>query len=275
MAAASPPPAVPPAPGPTTRSPAKSALVSPPASDRVGSIVESGAVRRESVRVLRWSVRGAAKVTGDVDSGDVSVRGGLSVGGKLRADRLDAHGAVEVMGPIDVSGPWRGDGDVRAASTVHAAELSFKGSFRTRGPMTVDRAMDIRGSLSGPSITAGTLRLDGTAEVDGAVQALAMELRLRDSSSFGTLKAKKVRATGRVPNPVDVALHRHFDMKVDRIEAEEVELEGVDVGFVHANRITLGRGAHVTAIEGKVVRRHASARVGPESRSPPPYGLWR
>jgi len=62
---------------------------------------------------------------------------------------------------------------------------------------------------------------------------------------------------------------------VDRIEAESVKLEGVKVAFVRAPQVILGRGCHVTEVDGTIVRRHPSSHVGPESRSLPPYGLRR
>ncbi len=237
--------------------------------------MERGAVRHDSVRAAEWSIRGAAKVLGDVDVTRFTSSGDVSVGGRLRADRWDARGDLRLFGPVEVGGPWTGSGEVRAGATVHAGDLTFKGSVRIAQELTVDGTADLVGSLEVPSARVGVLRLTGAAQVPGEVASIQIALRLRETSRLGTLRGRRVEVRGRAPNPVEEALLKHVAVTVERIDAEEVVLEAVDVGFVHAERISLGRGAHVTTVEGTVVARHASATVGPESKSPPPYGLRR
>jgi hypothetical protein len=126
-----------------------------------------------------------------------------------------------------------------------------------------------------PTVAAGSLDLTGAADVPGAITADRVTARFRSASSLGNLQARTVVLRVRPPNPVEMVRGTSIAVRVNRIEADTVELDGVDVQFVRAREVTLGRGAHVTEWEGHVVRRHASARIGPESRTPPPYGLSR
>jgi cytoskeletal protein CcmA (bactofilin family) len=266
--------AAPPAPS-SASSAAPPKAAAPPAPPRVGTLSEDGAVRHDAVHAVAWSFHGTAKVIGDADAGTLTARGDLSVGGALIADRLESRGTLETVGPIRVAGPASGRGEIRSGNLVRAVDLDVRGILRAGGAVTVDRTLRVDGTLFAPSVETGELRLDGTAEVPGTVAALAIDLRLRGQSSFGTLRAKRVRVVGKIRTPVDEALFRRYDVKVERIEADEAEIEEADVAFVHAAKVVLGRGAHVTTVEGTVTKRHASARVGPESKSTPPYGLRR
>ena len=62
---------------------------------------------------------------------------------------------------------------------------------------------------------------------------------------------------------------------MDRIEAETVVLSGVNVGYLRANQIVLGRDSEVTRVDGAIVSCHPTSHVGPVSRSAAPYGLTR
>jgi len=235
---------------------------------------DRGIVRLESIRAARWSVDGTAKVARDVDVGDVTSRGALSIGGKLVASTFQGRGSVEVEGPVDVAATLSASGELRAAS-VHAGDLEFRGIFRCAGAIRVDRLASFRGSIETAEISAQVLQLEGGARVPGTLRATSVHARLKDSSELGTIVGGSVFVHARVPNIVDRVLLHTCTVTADRIEGEVVDLEGVDVDFVRSPRITLGRDCHVTRLEGTVVRQHPSSHVGPESRSPAPYGLRR
>jgi cytoskeletal protein CcmA (bactofilin family) len=237
-------------------------------------------VRRDSVRAASWTVAGLAKVQGDVDVETGTVEGLLSVGGRLAAGRLRARGTLEAVGVAEVREELAVDGTARFASTVHAGDLDSAGSLRAIGAVTVDRALYVRGSVEAPSIAARVFDLDGSAEVLGDVTAaVTVRGRFRADSRLGSVRANRVELhgppTALVPTLWRLVFGGNAAVHVERIEAESVELSAVDVDLVHAPAIVLGAGAHVTTVEGTVVRRHPSARVGPESRSPPPHGLSR
>jgi len=234
-----------------------------------------GTVRRDSVDADRWTARGTVKVTGDVTVREGELDGTVSIGGKLTADRLDSRGMLDVEGSVDVSGKFRGSGEFHTALAMHAGDAEFRGTTRATGPLSVDRSLTVRGSLTAPAVTAGSLRLEGEAQVPGEIVALSVSARFSSDSSLGTVRAASVVLHGKVTNLIDKVLGRLVRVTVRRVEGDSVDLKSVDVQFVRAPKITLGRDAHITEYEGTIVRRHPSSRVGFESRSRAPYGLSR
>ncbi len=258
----------------TVAPPLNVALGSPPAPP-TGRLVDRGTVRREWVRADEWSVRGVAKVTRDVDVGRADLDGLVSVAGHLSAEAVRARGALEVFGPVDVRGTFGARGNVRVGGTLHAVDLDLDGPTRVDGALSVDRRAQVRGLLHAPSFDGGLLEIDGSATVVGELRALDVRADLSGTSELGTVFARSVRVHGHRPNLLDKALFREARATVTRIEADSVDLANVRVGFVRTKALVLGPGAHVTTVEGTVVRRHPRSRVGPESESAPPFGLRR
>ena len=143
-----------------------------------------------------------------------------------------------------------------------------------------DRAFRVTGQLEAPSIEAGLFELTGSATVPGSVEAgVAVRAHFRGDSALGAVRAPRVEVSGPSPSLIPTLLRIVFGgsgtVRVDRIEADSAEVSAAEVGFIRARQVVLGAGAHVTTVEGTIVRRHPSSRVGPESRSPPPHGLSR
>lgn len=249
-------------------------------SGRAGPVREAGTVRHDSIHATSWELAGLAKVQGDVDVGTVAVHGLLSVGGKVVADRLSLDGTFDSVGPVDVHETLEVDGTTRLGASVHAGSLRSRGTFHTTGPLRVDRGLFVEGLLEAPSVAATLFELTGGAEIPGEIAAAGIvRARFRADSRLGEVRAQRVELHGPSTSLVPTLLRTVFGgaaaVHVDRIEAGSVELSAVDVGFVRADAVVLGAGAHVTTVEGTIVRRHPSSRVGPESRSPPPHGLFR
>jgi cytoskeletal protein CcmA (bactofilin family) len=237
-------------------------------------------VRRDSVRATVWTTTGLAKVQGDVDVDSGVAEGLVSIAGTLAAGSFRARGSLEVVGAADVRGDLALDGTVRFASGLHAGSLSVRGTLRCGSALRVDRACSTNGALEAPSATAGLFDLTGGLELPGELTATAtVRARFRADSRIGTIRARRVELHGPPTNLIPTLWRAVFGgaatVHVDRIEAESVELNAVTVGFVRAREIVLGPGAHVTALEGTVTRRHPTSYVGPESRTPPPPGLSR
>jgi cytoskeletal protein CcmA (bactofilin family) len=270
VVAASPPPASGPATAPTAARPPP-----PPPRPRVGELRDGGTVRRDSVDAERWTGRGTIKVTGDVNVGAAALEGLVSISGKLAARSFRCEGTLEVDGPVDVAGRLDGSGGLRVGGTVHAGEADLRGDLQVAGAVSVDRILSVRGILSTPSLVAGGFELDGEAQIPGDVVGTAVSARFTHDSALGTVRARTVTLHAKAPNLIEKVFGRPIAVSVRRVEADTVDLEGVDVQFVRSPQITLGREAHITEYEGTIVRRHRSSRVGFESRSPPPYGLSR
>jgi hypothetical protein len=223
----------------------------------------------------RWTARGLVKVTGDANIGEGTVEGTVTVGGKLAANSVQYRGTVDVEGGVEIGGTIAGSGTLRTGQTLHAGDADLQGTVRAVGAMSVDRTLAMRGSLATPSLKVETLTFEGDAGIPGGLTGTSVSARLTADSTFGTIRARSVSLRARGPNLVEMFFWSRVHVRVDRIEAETAELEGVEVEFVHAPQITLGRNAHVTRYEGTIVKRHPSSRVGYESKSLPPYGLRR
>ena len=245
MAAASPPTAS----APLPLSPPTPAVAVSPRS-RAGEIRDQGTVRRDSVDASRWTARGTVKVTGDVNVGQAVLEGNVSIGGKLTAGAFRSHGALEVEGPVEVAGAFAGSGQLRAALTLHAGEADLRGASHVLGAVSVDQTLTVRGNLSAPSLAFGALLLEGAAEVPGDLVGRSVSAHFTNPSSLGTVRAPTVSLRAKVPNLVEKVLGRQMAVTVRRVEADTVELEGVDVKFVRSPQISLGREAHVTEYRG-------------------------
>jgi len=277
MSTPPPPPSTAPSPAPAPRAtppvPAKPAP--PPPPPRSGPIADRGVVRHDAVHTVRWTVDGTAKVIAETDAGTLEARGTVVVGGPLTADSGRVTGSLDVGGAVEVASTLVVDGHLRARSPVHAGDLELKGTARCAGDVRVDRTVSVRGTLTVPNLRGTDVDLEGATHIRGDVEATRVEARFEQDSEIGRILARSVRLRGRVPSLVDKAFFRHAIVTVDRIEADRVELEAVTVLFVRAPEIVLGREASVAEVEGKIVRRHPSSHLGPESKSPPPYGLRR
>ncbi len=271
MSASSSPPVATPVP----KSPAAPAASSPPPPPREELLEDRGTCRHDAVHANRWEARGTVKISKDVAVGAADVHGTVSIGGTLLAREFRARGTLDVEGAVDVRGPMTVRGNAHFAAGLRAVDLELDGCGRVGGAVSVERTLTSHGILEAPSVTAGVLSLEGAVAVPGEIRALQLTADLPHSSTLGDVHARTVRLRGRLPNLLDKVFVREARTHVDRIEADRVELEGVDVRFVRAKEILLGRESHVTEVEGTITRRHPSSSVGPEVKSPLPYGLRR
>jgi len=274
MSAATPSPSPAPTAKPAPTS-APSAAPAAPSHPRGGELHDSGTVRKDSVAADRWYASGLVKVTGETNVGQAKLDGTVTLAGKLAAETVRYRGTLDVAGPIDATAEFSGSGSLRSEAAFHAGTADLRGSVSVTGPVVVDRALRVRGNFSAPSVKAGEFDLEGEAHLPGELSALRVTASLKETSEFGTVRASAVSLRGRPPNLVEKVFFKRVTVTVERVEADAAELESVEVLFVRAPQITLGRNAHVTEYEGTIVKRHATSRVGFESKSPPPYGLRR
>jgi cytoskeletal protein CcmA (bactofilin family) len=229
---------------------------------------------RDSLRARRWSAAGAVKVLGNVEVESATVSGSVAVGGTLDAGELASSGALDVYGAVKVRTRLRVRGATHLRGPVDVGELEGSGEVNVVGPLRATGLVHISGALElASSLHADRLVGNGTVHILGDAEATQVELRLHRASRIGSLKAEGVVVRRRPGLPIPGLTKP--TLAVARIDAKTVELEGVDCGYLRADRITLGPDCHIARLEGKVVARHPSARVGPESRTPPPYGLTR
>jgi cytoskeletal protein CcmA (bactofilin family) len=224
------------------------------------------------VRARSWSARGGAKVLGDVEVETSDLSGVVSIRGKIRAQRFRVVGTLDATGPVDVSGPLEIEGSARLTGPVQAGAWSLKGPGKIGGTLRVAGTASWKGRLEvAGDLTASAVDFEGGLEASGDLVAPTILGRLKGPSTVANIRATKLTLTrpGFLPPMQTGAL------TVVRIDATEVHLEGVQAEFVKAEHVTLGPGCHIASIEGRLLSVHPSSHVGPESRSPKPYGLTR
>jgi cytoskeletal protein CcmA (bactofilin family) len=236
-----------------------------------GTVFDRGVARRAEVAAAEWTVRGTAKVTGNVAADTITVDGTASVGGKLTAAELTVDGRLDVVGDAAANHRLAVVGAARFGGALHAGDVDVRGTLRVEGPVDVDRSVLWRGSLElAHGLTASRFAGEGRVDAKGVVQAKDVDLGIDGPSSIGSIQAETVRVRSRRK-----LLGESPSLEVERIDADIVELEDVHVEFVRASQIVAGPGTRIARHEGRVTRQHASARIGPSSVSVPPYGLSR
>ncbi len=249
-----------------------------PVPARAGTIRESGAVRRDSVRAERWLADGMAKVLGDVDVDALEFTGRLSIGGRLSAGTFRVDGAVEVLGAVVVRDLVEVKGSARFESGIEAGALTVLGPLRAPGPVRVGGVGRIDGEATlGKGADFGTLIGRGGLQVPGPLAAQRVAYEITRDSAVESITSPTVGITRPSAPPFRIPglTPDRPTLKVLRMEAEEVRLEGVTVEVLKADRIVLGPDCHVARLFGTVAEADPTSHVGPESRSPPPHGIWR
>lgn len=250
---------------------ARPAAPSPP-PPLEGTIEDTGAGRRPSVRCLAWRALGSHSVQGDAEAGSIEARGLLSVGGSVRVGLLLGRGTLDIAGSTTASGRIDGQGILRFGGAVEAAEMETRGTVRASGNVRVHGAFTAQGRIEiGGDLTATSVSIAGSIQAPASCRVERLEILLESPGRLGPVRAGSVRVSvGRAPPWKRAPL-----LVVDRIEAREVDLEGVHCGFLAADTIRLGKGCRITRAEGTIVERHRSAYVGFYSESAPPHGLSR
>jgi cytoskeletal protein CcmA (bactofilin family) len=267
---------------PSGASPGTAAPASPPPSASptplVGSLRTTGASRVPNIRTLDWVARGFTKVVGDVEIGTGRVTGSLAVGGKFAARRLDLAGSARVDGEMRITEDLRARGSFRTGASVSARSVQLSGTVEIGGALTVDELLRWSGTLDvGQDVKANEVLFQGRLTLEGALTARAISGEVESLSSVTEIQAEWVEIRRRKPRFAIFLLPPPpwHELEVQRIEAKEVHLAGVRVRHLKADRIFLGPDSHIEYVEGTILQRHKDAHVGPESESPPPYGLSR
>ncbi len=260
---------------------------SPAPTDRSRFLRDRGVVRYATLTASAWRLQGAARIVGDAEIGVAEISDRVTIGGRLTAEQIEAHGLLEVHGPAEISGRLRLRGSYRGDAEFHAGEAEIDGLAQFAGPVRVDRGLSVTGLLDAPRIEAHTLVLRGALQLRGDLSVTLFDATLRGPSTLEHLTADTVRITREavpmqswMPTPLrhlarQVLGRGEAGLTVLRIDARSAELEGVHVGYLKADTITVGADCRIDRYDGRILRAHPSSRVGPSSVSPTPYGMTR
>ncbi len=247
-----------------------------------GSVRSTGAARWSSVRAVQWTARGTTKVTGAVEVAVADLRGVVTVGGPLALRKGEVVGSLRVDRDVRVYGSLAVRGSLSVGGAVAGVELRVAGSADVKGPTELSGLCDVRGGFrTEGNVRADVFAFEGRVSIRGRLAARSVVGAIGDRSTVTEIVAPQVElraARARLPLPFPIPFlppPPWRDLEVERIEATEARLSDVRVQFLRAERIWLGPNSHVQSYEGTIVERHKTAHVGPESETPPPYGLTR
>jgi hypothetical protein len=250
--------------------------VAPPA--RTPWVRDEGAARHETLAAERWTVEGMSKVVRDADVGRLDYHGTVSIGGKLRAAAIQGEGPLEVLGPVTIDGTATIKGTCRFDQGLTAGGLAVDGAIGVRGAVTVRELARLEGEARfGGAVHAGRLVGRGALTVRGALTAERVNFDVSRDSTVESITADTVQITRPSQPPIRIPglTPDPPTLTVLTIEAKEAILEGVSVEVLRADRVVLGADCHVARLIGNVVAADPRSHLGPESRSKPPYGIWR
>jgi hypothetical protein len=283
MSATAAPPAAPTPPAPAPPKPAAPAAPAPPPPPptRTGRVRDHGVVQRKGLRAAQWYATGTARIVGDLDVGWGLARGSVSVSGKIVADQLEIQGPLDVLQTIDVRDRLTVTGTLRFGTGLSTGALSAHGVVRGEGSLTSRGLVELLGplELTAGGLSAGHVALHGEFAVPAGIKSRSLVAHLVGKSSTPWIEAETVvidRPFG-LPRLLERfgLLEALPALRVERIEARDVYLEGVDVEYLRVKRAILGPGTHVTRIDGTIAKQDRHASVGPRSKTPPPHGISR
>ncbi|MGI0052766.1 MAG: hypothetical protein ACRECR_00710, partial [Thermoplasmata archaeon] len=177
---------------PTSAPAAPAPPVSPPVSPPLAAVIRDlGAVRRDRLRALEWTVAGAAKVLGPAEVGFARFNGSVSVGGDLTAEELTGRGELLVGGKGRFARTLSVAGTSRFLSDVSAGELLSRGRLEVAGGLSVTDAARVQGTfeLTG-ALRAGTLTFAGSIRAGGPVTAGRVVGTIEGACRTGPIRAR-------------------------------------------------------------------------------------
>jgi cytoskeletal protein CcmA (bactofilin family) len=223
------------------------------------------------LRARTWRSDGAAKILGNVEVEEGETRGVASIRGTLVAARFRAGGTLDVLGDARVAEEIALRGTGRFGASLTADRLTADGTIDIAAALRAKSRVEWTGVLEASDLSAPAVRFRGRARVSGDLVSENLDARLEGGVSRVTVLRARALRVARAGFPP----WRRGSLVAERIEAIEAELEGVRAEYVRADRVRVGPDCHLSRVDGRIVRRHRSAHIGPESESEVPPWLTR
>lgn len=229
-----------------------------------------GSSRMSEVSSDSFDVAGSARVSGNVDVGEMSVAGSIRVEGEVKVEGdLDSSGSLVAeksitAGNIDSSGSLR-------AESIRARMLDSSGVVRVKGEIESD-SMDVSGSCEAEKITSKAIESSGvitakeirstSIDISGGITADTVEcdeftMSLDGYTSrnrIGTLKCREISIEGGRRFRKDI-------IEVEEITCETAYLESVRAKKISGGEVTLGDGCEVDYVEARVIKTSGDAVI--------------
>jgi len=214
-------------------------------SEEAIRIAGSGVVTGQPVRTREFKAAGSARVQGDLEADVAKVAGSCAFEGNVRADEFRSSGSSRIAGSLKAD-TVESSGSLQCEKDCQADEVVASGSLRVGGMLKADE-----------------VHASGAIQIGGGLEAEEVHLELGGSSSIPTIRAEEihVRSTGGF-------LRSRGDLTADRIEGEEIWLEGTTASFVKGEEVRIGPHCHIDVVEAEDLVVHESSEVK-ERRVPP------
>lgn len=235
------------------------------------SVSFAGAGRVQGGTYDRVKISGAGVVSGDVDAEEFKASGSCKVEGNLRAKKFECAGAFKVEGDLTVD-------EGEAAGAFKAGGLLTAQEFRVAGAATCQGLrggfLKASGRLEvGGDVEVETVRLSGSFKIDGLLSADRIELRLDGLSAAREIGGEKIEirrgvgSSGLWGGLRELLRLSPAELKVDTVEGDELDLEGLVAEVVRGKKVTVGPGCRIGRLEySESCDVHPEATVGERSK---------
>ncbi|MED1738478.1 hypothetical protein P4U97_02870 [Bacillus swezeyi] len=192
-------------------------------------------------------IRGEGMIGGDLDCSKFRTYGTITLSGDAAVQTFAIHGESEVGGSLKAKkAKIFGTADI--AGDAEISEAAVKGMVNIGGNMTAETC-DIKGALTVKGdCEAERFALQGSLELKGLLNAGMIEIGLRlGKSSIGDIGGTVIK----VVNKRGFFKRNGGFLSAKVIEGDDIYLENTTAQIVRGNKVHIGPGCRIEAVEYK------------------------
>jgi cytoskeletal protein CcmA (bactofilin family) len=207
-------------------------------SDESIRIVGSGVVSGNPVRTVEFKSAGSARVQGSLIAEVAKIAGTCTFEGDVQVEQFRSAGSVRILGSLKAESV-EASGSLQVDGSVQAEEISSSGSLQ------------IKGAVESEKFHSG-----GSIRLDSGLKAEEVRIDLGGTSHVSTVEGEsiQVKATGGF-------FRVRGDLKAERIEGEDIELEATTANLVKGENVIIGPLCKIDTVEARKLVVHESSEV--------------
>lgn len=209
----------------------------------------AGVGKAEGGVYAKVQLDGMGTIGGSLDCDDFIGNGSVSVKGALTAKTVRINGSGSVDGPMDALEVNVG-GSAKIKADVRARKMSVGGRCHIYGKL-IAKEIELSGSLRADNIHTESIEVKGGFNVDGALQANTIEVKLYDRCEAREIYGDYItvcKKGKRIWEQLSFSI-RPARLYVRVMEGNRVEVEHTEADIIRGNRIILGPGCKVRLVE--------------------------
>lgn len=214
-------------------------------------------------------IEGMARVSGDLECGDMLVNGTMRASGNITSQSLSMQGMSNIAGRLEAA-RIHIEGTAKIGGRVAFATMNVQGTIEAKRSMNGE---EIR--LEGLLKTGGDCEAErfigrGGFKVAGLLNAGQIEIRLFGGSSAEeiggeTIEIRREKQGGFFQRWLSYIYYNFSNsLNVDTIEGDDIYLEYTKARTVRGNNVTIGPGCRIEKVEYKN-RFHRDAKASVRS----------